>query len=74
LRGWIAIDLLPAQMDFLAVDRDLARRFDAELDAARRDGAHGDAHLSGDDDGLIETPGENQHAELLVLPFREQGA
>jgi hypothetical protein len=36
-------------------------RFDAEFDAIRRDGDYRDAHLSGDDDRLVETPGENQH-------------
>src|SRR5918994_3455332 len=59
--------LLPTQMDFLAIDLDLPWRFDAELDAARRDGEHRDAHIAGDDDGLVETPGENQHESSLCF-------
>ena len=59
-------------MNFLAIDHHLPRRFDAELDATRSDGEHGDAYFARDDDGLVETPGKNQHGELLVLPFREQ--
>jgi hypothetical protein len=59
-------------MNFLSIDHHLPRRFDAELDATRRDGEDGDAHLARDDDRLVETPGKNQHGELLALPFREQ--
>ena len=49
-------------MNFFAVDHDFARRLDANLDATGRDGEHGDADFAADDDGLVETPGENQHA------------
>src|SRR5687768_18488605 len=54
-------------MNLLAIDRDLPRCFDAELDAARRDGEHRDAHFAGNDDGLVETPGENQHVSSLCF-------
>ena len=54
--------LLPPQMNFLPIHHDLARCLDANLDATRRDGEHGDANFATDDDGLVETSGENQHA------------
>ena len=38
--------VLPAQVDFLAVDCDLQRRFHAELDAVGCDGEHRDAHCA----------------------------
>ena len=54
--------LLPPYVNFLPIHQDLARRLDADLDATRRDREHGDADFAADDDGLVETPGENQHA------------
>src|ERR1044072_301270 len=61
------LQILPPQMNFLAVDGDLQRRFDADLDAIGSDGEHRDADAPGDDDGLIETPGQNQHESSLCF-------